>query len=100
MAKTIPAPSTVAKRYKLPVSVVKEIDRLGVVHGSKGRAIQIGVEFLVRRRSPMRINFKGEELIGKSYKLAMRTAELIDELAEQYGTRGAVLAAAVRALAD
>lgn len=93
--------NTIAKRYKLPVAIVEAIKTAGPQHGSQGRALQLATEFLVRLPRPLKVDMpegKGAAIVGQTYKLTPRTAELIDELVQQYGTRGAVLCACVRIL--
>jgi hypothetical protein len=87
-------PHTIAKRYKVPRAVVNEIKLHAPPYGSQGRAIQVATELLIRLPSPVRINGAMDaEVIGMTYKLTPRTVELIEELTEQYGKRGNVLAA-------
>lgn len=92
---------TIAKRYKLPIAIVEAIKAAGPHHGSQGRALQLATEFLVRLARPVKIEMpsgEGAAIIGQSYKITPRTAQLIDQLVEQYGTRGAVLCACVHIL--
>lgn len=93
---------TIAKRYKLPAAVVKQIREVAPIHGSQGRALQLAAELLVRLTRPLRVKLlegAGARIVGQSYKVTPRTAELVDRLAEQYGTRGHVLAACAYILA-
>ena len=93
---------TIAKRYKLPAATVTRLKKEAPQHGSIGRALQLATELLVRLNKPLKIEMPegtGASIVGQTYKITPRTAELIDRLAEQYGTRGAVLAACARILA-
>jgi|ERR1700685_207073 len=87
-----------AKRYKLSETAVAIIEKYGKIHGQQSRAIQIAVELLWEKvgwtvpDSTMSA-ILDSPLIGKTYKLPLRTVRLIEELSEEYGTRGKVFAA-------
>lgn len=88
-----------AKRYYMPRWVVKAIRAQAPAYGSQGRALQVGTELLIRRKKRVKVNHRGDgALVAMSYKLTPRTAELIEQLRETYGTRGDVLAACVEVL--
>src|SRR5579862_4390150 len=92
---------TLAKRYILPRYVVERLKEMSPPYGSQGRAIQVGVELLVRIQfHPIPINpalKKGvpdaDKHIGMTYKLLPRTIEVIDKFASTYETRGGVFEA-------
>jgi hypothetical protein len=92
---------TVAKRYILPRYVVERLKDMSPPYGSQGRAIQVGVELLVRiQYHPIPINpvlKKGvpdaEKHVGMTYKLLPRTIEVIDKFVSTYKTRGVVFEA-------
>jgi hypothetical protein len=92
---------TVAKRYVLPQYVVERLKEMSPPYGSQGRAIQVGVELLVRiQYHPIPINATlkkgvpdGEKHIGMTYKLLPRTIEVIDKFVPTYKTRGGVFEA-------
>jgi hypothetical protein len=87
-----------AKRYKLPETALKAIEKAGKIHGQQSRAIQVAVELLwakvgwVVPDSAMSA-ILDSPLIGKTYKLPPRTVSLIETLSHEYGTQGKVLAA-------
>lgn len=91
---------TVAKRYRVPREVVKAIRSVAPTYGSQGRALQVGTELLARMRRPLKVkrHYKPSEIVGRTYKLCPRTAELIRQLAERYDRCGIVLAACVKVL--
>jgi hypothetical protein len=94
-------PPTIAKRYKLARSVMKSIKDVAPEYGSLGRALQVATELLIRLPKPIKIppTLAEEEVVGKTYKLAPRTIELIEQLSNNhYGKRGNVLAACVEIL--
>ena len=92
-------PHCVAKRYKLPRWVVKVIREVAPAYGSQGRALQVATELLIRMKKAVRVTHKGDKtLIGMTYKLTPRTVQLIEDLCEQYRTRGIVLAACAKVL--
>lgn len=92
---------TVAKRYILPRYVVERLKEMSPPYGSQGRAIQVGVELLVRiQYHPIPVNTAlkkgipdGEKHIGMTYKLLPRTIEVIDKFSPTYETRGGVFEA-------
>lgn len=92
-------PHCVAKRYKLPRWVVREIRKVAPAYGSQGRALQVATELLVRMRKPVRVRHQGDKtIVGMTYKLTPRTVQLIEELCREYSTRGTVLAACAKVL--
>lgn len=91
-------PNTIAKRYKLRTSTARAIAKLAPIHGSQGRALQLGAELLTRRETPIKLPAAESPMIGQTYKLTPRTIKLIDKLADKYGTRGNVLAACAQIL--
>ncbi len=94
------AEGTVAKRYQVPREVVKAIRSVAPLYGSQGRALQVGTELLIRRKKRLKVktNYRPSEIVGRTYKLCPRTAELITQLRERYDRCGIVLAACVKAL--
>ncbi len=88
----------IAKRYKLPEAALKIIERAGKIHGQQSRAIQVAVELLWDKVGFMVPDsalsvILDSPVIGKTYKLPPRTVSLIESLANEYGTKGKVLAA-------
>jgi hypothetical protein len=93
-------PHCVAKRYKLPRWVVREIRKVAPAYGSQGRALQVATELLIRMKKAIRVRHQGDKtLVGMTYKLTPRTVQLIEDLCDQYRTRGTVLAACAKVLA-
>jgi hypothetical protein len=89
----------VAKRYKLPLWVVKAIRKQAPVYGSQGRAVQVGTELLVRQKNRVKVDHRGDSaMVGMTYKLTPRTVELIEQLCAKYGKRGNVFAACAKIL--
>jgi hypothetical protein len=92
---------TVAKRYILPRYVVARLKEMSPPYGSQGRAIQVGIELLIRIQfHPIPINQAlkkgipgGDEHIGMTYKLLPRTIEVIGNFSSVYETRGGVFEA-------
>lgn len=92
-------PHCVAKRYKVPRWVVREIRKAAPSYGSQGRALQVATELLVRMKKPVRVTHKGDKtIVGMTYKLTPRTVQLIEDLCDEYETRGTVLAACAKVL--
>jgi hypothetical protein len=93
-------PGTEPKTYKLPLSVILDIRKAASLYGSQGRAVQVGSELLVRLSKPLSVPHADQASIGRrTYKLAPRTIEIIQQLAEtEYEDPGQVLAACVKAL--
>jgi len=90
------ASRNLAKRYKLPEAAVKIIAKYAKVHGQQSRAIQVAIELIWNAPTYMveipESIFKSPR-VGKTYKLTPRTVDLIEKLANEYGTKGNVLAA-------
>jgi hypothetical protein len=92
---------TIAKRFHLPRYVVTAIDEIAPPYGSKGRAIQVGVEILDRIQAhpiPKNENLKrgikgADESVGMTYKLLPRTIEIIEKYVHNYETRAGVFEA-------
>lgn len=94
-------PHCVAKRYKVPRWVVREIRKAAPAYGSQGRALQVATELLIRMKKAVSVRHQGDKaLVGMTYKLTPRTVQLIEDLCEEYRTRGTVLAACARILAQ
>ena len=93
-------PGTEPKTYKLPLSVIKGIREAASIYGSQGRAVQVGSELLVRLGKPLTVPQPDPASISRrTYKLAPRTIEVIQQLAEtEYEDPGQVLAACVKVL--
>lgn len=92
--------TTISKRYKVGNKVHGAIVDLAPTHGSQGRALQVATELLVRMKRPVKLAHAQDTLAGQTYKLIPRTAQLIDDLVPQYGTRGNVLAACAYVLTE
>jgi hypothetical protein len=100
-ARRSPEELTVAKRYtSIPTFVVKEIRKVSKIYGSQGRALQVATEILIRmRKRPLPAPESNSPLTAMTYKLAPRTVELIDELADSvYRNRQEVFVACIEAL--
>jgi hypothetical protein len=93
-------PGTEPKTYKLPLAVILEIRKAASLYGSQGRAVQVGSEILVRMARPLLVPQPNPDSIRRmTYKLAPRTIDVIQRLAETaYADPGQVLAACVKAL--
>ena len=90
----------VAKRYRVPREVVRAIRSVAPLYGSQGRAVQVGTELLIRRKKRLKVksSYTASDIVGRTYKLCPRTAELIRQLCDRYDRCGIVLAACVKAL--
>lgn len=95
-------PHTVAKTYKVSEAVIEAIERVAPMHGSKGRALQVATELLIRMPKPIDVPdaLKERPLILKTYKVTPRTVELIDKMVEAYGRQSDVLAACAEILKE
>jgi hypothetical protein len=93
-------PGTEPKTYKLPLQVILDIRKAASLYGSQGRALQVGSEILVRMAKPLQVPQPAPDSIRRmTYKLAPRTIQVIQRLAETtYEDPGQVLAACVKAL--
>jgi hypothetical protein len=93
-------PGTEPKTYNLPLSVILEIRKAASLYGSQGRAVQVGSELLVRLAKPLSVPQPDPASIRRrTYKLAPRTIEVIQQLSEsEYEDPGQVLAACIKAL--
>lgn len=93
-------PPTRAKSYRAPQSVIDAIKALAPEYGSRGRALQVATELLIRHRAKIRVpaSLQGQADAVATYKLIPRTIELIEHLTETYGRYGDVLAACVQIL--
>ncbi|SRR5579884_1244185 len=91
---------TVSRAYNVPISVIKEIRTVAPAYGSQGRAVQVGSELLVRLPKPVTVPEPDPSTITrKSFKLARRTIELIEELVSNgYSDPGQVFAACMKIL--
>lgn len=92
-----------AKRYRLPQTALKIIEKAGKIHGQQSRAIQVAVELLWNMpgwgvSDEAMADVLNSPIIGKTYKLPPRTVGLINGLAHEYGTKGNVLAAVAHML--
>jgi hypothetical protein len=97
-------PNTIGRRYYHSKSAMRALTKLGPIYGSKGRAVQVATELLIRMKKPIAVNtFETSEknpMVAHSYKLTPRTVDLIERLAEKYGTRANVFAACAQVLKD
>jgi hypothetical protein len=94
-------PELIDKSFKVPVDVIAELEKLAHVHGSNGRAIQVGSELLIRRRRHLpRVEENQHPVIGQTYAITPRTLELIERLLPKYKKRGTVLRAVVHILKE
>jgi len=93
-------PGTKPKSYTLPLSVVLEIRKAAATYGSQGRALQVGSEILFRMVRPLSVPLPDPASIRRrTYKLAPRTIEVIQQLSEtEYEDPGQVLAACMKVL--
>lgn len=91
-------PVTTTRRYAVPMNVVKAIRAVTPAYGSQGRALQVGTEILIRLSRPVKFAYDDAKMTRMTYKLLPRTIELIDQLAEQYGSHAEVLGACVHIL--
>jgi hypothetical protein len=91
---------TTPKSYTLPFAALLEIRRLAGEYGSQGRALQVGVELLIRmRKLPAVGAVDSDTLVRMTYKLTPRTIRLIDGLAStHYDNAGQVISACLKAL--
>lgn len=97
--RDVRTPNTVAKRYTLPASVVRSLKRVAPMYGSQGRTLQVATELLVRLGKPLPLPPKTSETLTRmTYKIAPRTAELIDELTHTYETTSCVFSVCLDAL--
>jgi hypothetical protein len=80
--------------------VVLEIRKAAAMYGSQGRALQVGSEILVRMVKPLSVPEPDPTSIRRrTYKLAPRTIEVIQQLSEtEYEDPGQVLAACMKVL--
>jgi hypothetical protein len=93
-------PELIDKSFKVPVDVIAELEKLAHVHGSNGRAIQVGTELLIRRRRLPRVEENQHPVIGQTYAITPRTLELVERLVPKYKKRGTVLRAVVHVLKE
>ena len=96
LRKITGASKNLAKRYRLPETALRIIEKAGKIHGQQSRAIQVAVE-LIWNAPGYLVNIP-ESIIkspktGKTFKLPPRTVGLIEALAREYETQGNVLAA-------
>ena len=93
------SPGTQPKTYNLPFGIILEIRDAASIYGSQGRAVQVGSEMLMRLPKPLDIPKPDPSTMKRrTYKLAPRTIEVIEHLAEEYGDAGQVLAACIKVL--
>jgi hypothetical protein len=93
-------PGTEPKTYKLNLNAVLEIRDMASIYGSQGRAIQVGSELLLRLPKPIAVpQTAPASMERRTYKLAPRTIEVIQQLSETgYDDPGQVLAACMKIL--
>jgi hypothetical protein len=93
-------PATAPKTYELPLDVILEIRKAASLYGSQGRAVQVGSEILTRLPRPIPVPEPDPASIKRrTYKLAPRTIEVIQQLSEtEYENAGQVLAASMKIL--
>lgn len=93
-------PATAPKTYELPLDVILEIRKAASLYGSQGRAVQVGSEILARLPKPIPVPEPDPASIKRrTYKLAPRTIEVIQQLSEtEYENAGQVLAASMKIL--
>jgi hypothetical protein len=93
----------VTKSFKVPIDVIEDLEALSVIHGSMGRAIQVGTELLIRMSRKPRVEPAGKvriPVVAQSYSILPRTVELIERLLPCYEKRGTVLRAVVHVLRE
>lgn len=93
-------PATAPKTYELPFDVILEIRKAASIYGSQGRAVQVGSELLFRLPKPIPVPRPNPmSLKRRTYKLAPRTIEVIQQLSETgYDNPGQVLTASMKIL--
>jgi len=93
------SPGTQPKTYNLPFGIILEIRDAASIYGSQGRAVQVGSEMLMRLPKTLDVPKPDPSTMKRrTYKLAPRTIEVIEHLAEEYGDAGQVLAACIKVL--
>ena len=88
------------KRFKVPVDVIRSLEALTPLFGSKGRAIQIGTELLIGMRRKPKVKENPEPVHAQIYSITPRTLDLIEQLLPSYDKRGTVLRAVVQVLQE
>ena len=93
-------PELIDKSFKVPEDVIADLEKLAHVHGSNGRAIQVGTELLIRMRRPPRVEENHSPVVGQTYSITPRSLALIERLLPKYKKRGTVLRAVVHILKE
>jgi hypothetical protein len=95
-------PPLIDKTFKVRIDVIEDLQALALVHGSNGRAIQVGTELLIRMGRKPRIRDDGGSVpvAAQTYSILPRTLDLIERLLPCYEKRGTVLKAVVQVLQE
>ena len=92
---------SIDKTFKVPIDVIEDLKALALIHGSHGRALQVGTELLIRMaRKPKVEAVTGVPVEGQTYTILPRTLDLIERLLPSYKNRGNVLRAVVQVLRE
>lgn len=100
LVKSKKKPELIDKSFKVPEDVIAALDVLSHVHGSNGRAIQVGSELLIRMRRKPNVEENESPVVGQTYSITPRTLALIERLLPKYKKRGTVLRAVVHILKE
>ncbi len=93
--------SSINETFKVPIDVVEDLKALALIHGSHGRALQVGTELLIRlARKPKVEAVTGVPVKGQTYTILPRTLDLIERLLPSYNNHGHVLRAVVQVLRE
>jgi len=93
-------PGLIDKSFKVPVDVIRALEALAPIYHSNGRAIQVGVELLIRMTRKPKVQANHEPVASKTYSITPRTLDLIERLLPSYEKRGTVLRAVVQILQE
>lgn len=87
----------VASRQRVHREVLIDLRNEAKVYGGYGRALQIGMEILIRNPDarPKKLPAFDGEKIGYSFKIPQRTVDQIDKLAPLFESRSDLIHAAV-----
>jgi hypothetical protein len=100
-AKVTKVTPSIDKTFKVPIDVIEDLKALALIHGSHGRALQVGTELLIRMaRKPKVEAVTGVPVEGQTYTILPRTLDLIERLLPSYKNRGNVLRAVVQVLRE
>jgi YesN/AraC family two-component response regulator len=92
---------SINETFKVPIDVIEDLKALALIHGSHGRALQVGTELLIRlARKPKVEAVTGVPVKGQTYTILPRTLDLIERLLPSYNNHGHVLRAVVQVLRE